>query len=126
MKNCNSVSTPTEPGLKLVKDPGGKRVDNTLYKQIMGSLMYLTATSPYIIHVVSLISRYMKCPREMHLLVAKRIFWYLQGTLEFGLFYKKGEESDLFGFTNSDYAKDLDDRKSTSRYVIMLGSSAVS
>ena len=77
IKNCNSVSTPVEVGLKLIKEPGGKRVDSTLYKQIMGRLMYLTATRPDIMHAVSLISRYMESPRETHLLAAKRIFRYL-------------------------------------------------
>ena len=76
MKNCNSVSTPTEIGLKLIKDPEERKVNSTLYKQIVGSLLYLTATRPDIMHVVSLISRYMECPREMHLLAAKRIFRY--------------------------------------------------
>lgn len=74
MKNCNSISTPSEVGLKLIKDPEGKKVDNTFYRKIVGSLMYLTATRPNIMHVVSLISRYMECPKEMHLLAAKRIF----------------------------------------------------
>jgi len=81
MKNCNSVSTPTKVGLKVVRDPEGRKIDNTFYKQIVGSLMYLIATRPDITHVVSLISRYMECPREMHLLATKRIFRYLQGTM---------------------------------------------
>lgn len=125
MKDCNSVCTPTEMGLKLVKNPEGRKVDSTLYKQIVGSLMYLTTTRPDIMHAVSLISRYMEQPKEMHLLAAKRIFRYLQGTTDFGLFYKKGEKSELFGFTDSDYAGDPDDRKSTSGYVFMIGSGAV-
>ncbi|XP_058003631.1 uncharacterized protein LOC131180053 [Hevea brasiliensis] len=50
MKDCNPVSTPTEFGLKLDKDHEGKKVDSTLYKQIVGSLMYLTATRPDIMH----------------------------------------------------------------------------
>ncbi|XP_058208312.1 uncharacterized mitochondrial protein AtMg00810-like [Rhododendron vialii] len=111
MKNCNSVSTPTKFGLKLTKDHDGKKVDSTLYKQIVGSLMYLTATRPDIMFSVSLISRYMENPTELHLLAAKRIFRYLQ---------------DLRGFTDSDYAGDQDDRRSTSGYVFMLGSGAVS
>nr|KYP43677.1 Retrovirus-related Pol polyprotein from transposon TNT 1-94 [Cajanus cajan] len=74
--------------------------------------MYLTATRPDIMYSVSLISRYMENPTEMHLLAAKRILRYLQGTREFGLFYKKGEKSNLLGFTDSDYAGDQDDRKS--------------
>ena len=114
MKDCNLVNTPSEFGLKLNKDDGRKKVNNTLYKQIVWSLMYLTATRPDIMHVVSVISRYMECPIEIHLLAAKRIPRYLQGTKEFGLFFKKGEKSDLFGFTDSDYAGDSDDRKSTS------------
>jgi hypothetical protein len=126
MNNCNSVGTPTEVGVKLFKDPEGKRVDSTNYKQIVGSLMYLTATRPDIMYAVSLISRYMENPKEIHLLAAKRIFRYLQGTADFGLLYKKGEHSDLMGFTDSDYAGDQDDRKSTSGYVFMLGTGAVS
>ncbi|KAL9369366.1 hypothetical protein Peur_040565 [Populus x canadensis] len=77
-------------------------------------------------YAVSLISRYMENPKEIHLLAAKRIFRYLQGTADFGLLYKKGEHSDLMGFTDSDYAGDQDDRKSTSGYVFMLGTGAVS
>lgn len=92
MKNCNSVTTPIEKGLKLVKDPAGRIVDSTLYKQIVGSLMYLTATRPDIMHAVSSISKYMEHPREDHLLAAKRILRYLRGTAEFGLFYKKGKK----------------------------------
>jgi len=126
MNNCNSVGTPTEVGVKLFKDPEGKRVDSTNYKQIVGSLMYLTATRPDIMYAVSLISRYMENPKEIHLLAAKRIFRYLQGTADFGLLYKKGEHSDLMGFTDSDYTGDQDDRKSTSGYVFMLGTGAVS
>ncbi|XP_075664017.1 secreted RxLR effector protein 161-like [Castanea sativa] len=126
MKDCNPVNTPSEFGMKLSKDDGGKKVDNTLYKQIVGSLMYLTATRLDIMYVVSVFSKYIECPTEIHLLPAKRILRYLQGTKEFGLFLKKGEKSDLFGFTDSDYAGDSDDRKSTFGYVFMLGTGAVS
>ncbi|GLU09096.1 hypothetical protein SLE2022_259720 [Rubroshorea leprosula] len=126
MKECNPVSTPIDAGMKLAKNPEGMKVNSTLYKQIVGSLMYLTATRPDIMHAVSLISRYMESPKEMHLLAAKRILRYLKGTVEYGLFYKKGEKSDMFGFTNSDFARDVDDRKSTSGYVFMMGTAAVS
>ncbi|GKV29955.1 hypothetical protein SLEP1_g38828 [Rubroshorea leprosula] len=126
MKNCNSVATPVDKGVKLVKDPGGKSVDSKLYKQIVGSLMYLIATRPDIMHGVSLISRYMEHPKELHLQTAKRILRYLCETADFGLFYKKGDQTDLVGFTDSDYARDLDDRKSTSGFVFMLGSGAIS
>jgi len=126
MQNCNSVCIPTEVGMKLIKDHEGRKVDNTIYKQMVGSLMYLTATRPDIMHVVSLISRFMECPKEIHLLAAKRILRYLKGTASYGLLYKKGGKTNLFGFTDSDYAGDPDDRKSTSGYAFKLGSGAVS
>ena len=97
MHDCNSVNTPVECGLKLHKDPEGKKINSTLYKQIVGSLMYLTATRPDIMYFVSLISRYMENPTEMHLLASKRILRYLQGTREFELFYKRGEKFNLLG-----------------------------
>ncbi|XP_052874589.1 secreted RxLR effector protein 161-like [Gossypium arboreum] len=73
-----------------------------------------------------LISRLMECPKEMHLLAAKKILWYLKGMANFGLFYKKGEKTNLFGFTDSDYAGNFDYRKSTSGYAFMLGTGVVS
>ncbi|CAL2279140.1 unnamed protein product [Prunus armeniaca] len=125
MKDCNSVCTRTEIGLKLEKNSGEKKVDQTLYKHIVGSLMYLTATRPDIQHVVSLISRYMECPEVPHLAIAKRIFLYLKGTINFGILYKKGAKSGLFGFTDSDYAGDPDDRRSTSGYAFIMGAGAI-
>lgn len=125
MKDCNSVSTPTELGLKLTKNGAGKKVDAALNKQIVGRLMYLTSTRPDIMDAVSLISRYMENPTEVHLLIAKRIFRYLKGIADFGILYKNGGQSSLIGFSNSDYAGDLDDRKSTSGFVFMMDSGAV-
>jgi hypothetical protein len=66
MNDCNPVSTPAECGTKLHKDLDGQKVDSTLYKQIVGSLMYLTTTRPDIMYSVSLISRYMENPTELH------------------------------------------------------------
>ena len=59
-------------------------------------------------HSVSVISRYMENPTEMHLRAAKRIFRYLKGTSDFGIFYKKGRQSSFLGFTDSDYEGDID------------------
>ncbi|KAA3479438.1 retrovirus-related Pol polyprotein from transposon TNT 1-94 [Gossypium australe] len=119
MQDCNPVCTLAETSLKLVKDLDSKNINNILYKQIVGSLMYVTTTRPDIILVISLISRFMENPTEMHLT-------YLQGTTDYGIFYKEGEKSNLIGFTDNDYAGDQDDRKSTSGYVFMMGSKAIS
>lgn len=89
MKDCNSVSTLTEFGLKLTKNGEGEKVNATLYKQIVGSLMYLTSTRPDIMHSVNLISRYMENLTDVHLLAAKRILRYLKGTVDFEIFLSK-------------------------------------
>lgn len=77
-------------------------------------------------YFVSLISGYMESPTEMHLSVVKRILCYLQGTKDHGLFFKKGEKTELIGFTDSDFARDQDDRKITSGYVFMFGREVIS
>ncbi|XP_034197107.1 secreted RxLR effector protein 161-like [Prunus dulcis] len=63
---------------------------------------------------------------ELHYQAAKRVLRYLKGTVDYGLFYKKGKSNELVGFSDSDYAGDLEDRKSTSGHVFMLSSGAVS
>ena len=126
MSQCNAVHNPVVPGFKIMKDEGGVEVDSTMFKRIVGSLMYLTATRPDMMYVVSLISRFMERPTELHFNAAKRVLRYLKGTMSFGLFYRKGEKQELIGYTDSDYAGDQDDRKNTSGYVFMLSSGAVS
>ena len=88
--------------------------------------MYLTTTRPDLMFIVSLISRYMERPTESHLLAVKRALRYVKGTVSFGIFYKKGGSEELIGYTDSDYAGDQDDRKSTSGYVFLMSSGAIS
>ncbi|CAJ2641499.1 unnamed protein product [Trifolium pratense] len=126
MGMCNIVSSPIVPGCKLSKDENGKQVDATKYKQIVGCLMYLLASRPDLAFSVCLIARYMDKPTDMHLTAAKRILRYLKGIMSLGILYKRGSELQLQGWTDSDYAGDIDDRRSTSGYVFKLGSSAIS
>ena len=126
MDKSNSVHNPIVPGFKLVKDEGGVKVNKTYYKQIVGSLMYLTATRPDMMFVVSLISRYMENPTELHLQAAKRVLRYLKGITGFEIFYKKGGVDELVACSDSGYTGDLEDRKSTLGYVFLLSSGAVS
>lgn len=89
--DCNEVKNPIVPGsIKLSKNDEGKQVDETLFKQIVGSLMYLTATRPDLMYSVCLISRFMSSPRETHMMAAKRILRYIKGTTDLGIFYEKG------------------------------------
>nr|GMD82326.1 Retrovirus-related Pol polyprotein from transposon TNT 1-94 [Ipomoea batatas] len=90
MRGCNPVVTPMEKNAKLVKKPGVKSVNSTLYNQIVGSLMYITASRLDIMHSVGIISRYMEEPVQQHLDAAKRILRCLKGTIDYGLFYRKG------------------------------------
>ncbi|KAM1556843.1 hypothetical protein PS2_040150 [Malus domestica] len=126
MDQCNPVLNPIVPGLKLTKDEGGIEVDGTVYKQMVGSLMYLTATRPDLMFVVSLISRYMERPTEVHMQAVKRVLRYIKGTTDLGILYKEGGTEEVIGYTDSDYAGDQDDRKSTSGYVFIISSGAVS
>lgn len=107
MMNCNSVSIRlTKFGFKLNQDHEIKKNDDTLYKQIIESLMYLTSTRPDIKYSMNLVSRYMENPTKFHLLIAKRILWYLKYTMNYDLFYKKEEKSNLIDFIDSDYVGD--------------------
>lgn len=126
MESCNSVRNPIIPGHKLSKEGTGEEVNPTTFKQLVGSLRYLTVTRPDIIFSVNLVSRFMEKPKEQHMLAAKRILRYIQGKTEFGIQYVRGGEEKLVGYADSDFAGDMDDRKSTSGFVFMLSGGAVS
>ena len=125
MQHHNPVCNPIVPGQKIGRDEAGEKVDPTLYKQMVGSLMYLTASRPDLMFVVCLLSRFMASPTQLHLGVAKRVLRYLKGTLECGIWYRRGAMSDLVAYTDSDYASDIDDSKSTSGYVFLMSGGAV-
>ena len=126
MLESNEVSSPIIPGFKISKDENGIFVDEMNFKQLVGSLMYLTAMRPDMMFVTSLIIRYMGRPTNLHLQAAKRALRYLKGTVNYGIHYKRGGNEKLLAFTDSDYAGDVEDRKSTSGYVFVLNSGAVS
>ena len=91
MQDCKAVITPIVMGLKLSKEDNNKDFDPSLYKSIVGSLMYLTATRPNIMHVVSLISRFMEKPKETHWQATKMILSYVNGTKGYGILYSSSE-----------------------------------
>nr|CAN69875.1 hypothetical protein VITISV_030610 [Vitis vinifera] len=87
MEKSNSVKNPIVPGIKLMKDEEVAKVNATMYKQLVGSLMYLIATRLDLTYVVSLISRFMASPIELHLQAAKRVLRYLKCIVDLGVFY---------------------------------------
>ena len=93
---------------------------------MIGSLLYVTATIPDVMQVVGLVARFQSVPKETHVTVVKRMFKYRKGTMEYGLWYPKGQEFTLKEFTNVDLAGSVDDRKITSGEAIFLGNCLVS
>jgi hypothetical protein len=113
--------------LKLNKLKGEELVDATAYRSLIGSLRYIVNTRPDLAYAVGVVSRYMEAPGKDHWLVVKRILRYLKGTVGYGCRYIKGGEMQpmLLGYSDSDYAGDVEDRKSTSSAVYFLGKSLV-
>ncbi|KAK6148275.1 hypothetical protein DH2020_019187 [Rehmannia glutinosa] len=121
-----TVSTPMATNVKIDKDEKGKSVDESKYRGMIGNLLYLTAIRPDILHAVCLCAHFQSNPKESHMSAVKRIFRYLKGTIQYGLFYPKNENFSLKGYSDSDYAGDIDDRKSTSGSCQFLGDCLVS
>jgi hypothetical protein len=89
MENCAPVSTPITTSCKLSKDDDASEEDQTMYRSMIGSLLYLTASIPNIMEVVGLVGRFQSNPKETHVLAIKKIFRYLQGTSDYGMWYPK-------------------------------------
>nr|GEV16656.1 hypothetical protein [Tanacetum cinerariifolium] len=111
--SVKTTSTPIETNKALLKDEEAEDVDVHLYRSMIGSLMYLTASRPDIMFVVCACARFQVTPKLSHLYVVKRIFRYLKGQPKLGLWYPKDSSFDLEAFSNSDYAGASLDRKST-------------
>ncbi|KAJ3693375.1 hypothetical protein LUZ60_008855 [Juncus effusus] len=124
MEDSNPVATPMELDAKLSKFEGGEIFDASKYKSLVGSLRYLTCTRPDIAYSVGVVSRFMEEPRYSHWKAIKRILRYIRGTESLGLYYSKTNEYKLVGYSDSDWCRDVDDRKSTSEYVFYMGDTA--
>ena len=107
-------------GVKLEEADSSPMVNNTLYMKLIGWLLYITHTRPDISYAISVASRCMDQPNEIHWKEAKRILNFVQGTRTHGIFYKAKSDLDLIGFTDSDWAGDSTDKNSTLGYVFML------
>ena len=97
-----------------------------MYRQLVASLNYLTTIRPEISYSVSILSQLLAKPCETHWKAAKQVLRYLTGTVNFGLLYTDVYDVQLGGYFDSDWAENLDDRKSTSGYAFDIGLGAVS
>nr|GEY34728.1 uncharacterized mitochondrial protein AtMg00810-like [Tanacetum cinerariifolium] len=121
MESCDPVGTPMEIKNKLDLDQNGILVDATKYRSMIGALMYLTSSRPDIVHATCLCARYQAKPTEKNLKEVKRIFHYLRGTINTGLWYTKDSSFELTGFSDADYAGCKDTFKSNSGGAQFLG-----
>ena len=127
MDQCKPISTPGDTNIKL---SSSNEIPDTQfpYQEAIGALLYLSIISrPDITFMVNKLSQFNCCYQENHWKAIKRIFRYLQGTLNIGIIYSSSSSNlNLIGFCDADYAADVDTRKSTSGFLVNLGGSPVS
>ena len=112
--------------IKLDMDKKGKHVDQTKYRDTIGSLLYLTTNRPDIMYNVCLCARFQTCLKESHLNAVKRIFRYLKGAIDIGLWYPKSDNFELMCYLDADFGGCKIDRKSINGICHFLGHSLVS
>ena len=128
LEDVKPVSTPADPNVRLRKDDSvSKAVDSVVYQSMIGSLLYAAVgTKPDISHAVGVVSKFSSKPTQAHLTAVKRIYRYLKGSLDVTLKYKKSGDAQLIGYTDADFAGDLDDRHSTSGNLFLMSGGPVS
>ncbi|KAJ0551653.1 putative RNA-directed DNA polymerase [Helianthus annuus] len=126
MKGSKFEALPMSPGDKPQLEDGEDKVNETLYRSLVGGLMYLTHTRPDLAFSVGVLARFMQSPSKQHLAAAKKVLRYIGGTVDLGLKYERRNDLQLVGYTDSDWAGCKDDSKSVSANVFLLGNGAVS
>jgi hypothetical protein len=125
LQQCNSTKLPMDPHVQLQKNMGIGRTDPLLYRSLVGSLIYLSNTRPDICYAVSCVTQYMDQPELAHFQVAKKILRYLSGTLDYGIFMPFNSTNLYHTYTDADWGRDLDSRRSTSGILHKLGDSSI-
>ncbi|CAL1362597.1 unnamed protein product [Linum trigynum] len=127
MTDAKSVDTPLAASTSLTLDDGTPPTDATRFRQVIGALQYLVYTRPDIAYSVNKLSQYMHSPKSSHWQCVKRLLRYVSGTLTHGLSIRRSPGAlSLSAFADADWAGNLDDRSSTSSYLVYLGSTLIS
>ncbi|XP_021281842.1 uncharacterized protein LOC110414763 [Herrania umbratica] len=126
MEACKMVDTSLVSGDKFCKNDQALATISSIYRSLIGSLLYLTASMPDIMYSACVLSRYMQAPSKIHSFAAKRLFRYIKCTIRYGLKFSKNESKELVGYCNIDWARCLDDSKSTSGFCFSFGSAIFS
>nr|GEW61203.1 uncharacterized mitochondrial protein AtMg00810-like [Tanacetum cinerariifolium] len=125
-ESCNPVDTPMVEKSKMDEDKEGKVVDQSHYRGMIGTLLYLTASRPDLQFSICMCAWYQARPTEKHLHAVKMIFRYLRGTINRGLWYPKDSLIALTAFADADHAGYQDTRRSTSGSLHFLGDRLIS
>ena len=127
MQDCKSVGTPVDVNTKLTKATDEEEPTNQqLYQSAIGSLMYLcVSTRPDITYAVGSLAKLTSKLTNLHWITLKCVLCYLKGTIDYEIQYKKGESDDCVGFSDTDWAGDTDDWKSTSGYMFKMSGGAI-
>ena len=112
--------------VKLSSDPAGVEIDPTLYRSMIGSLLYLFASRPDIAFSVRVCAHFQAAPKEFHIIVVKKIICYVNGTSDYGILYLRDSNDYLAKYSDANWAGCVDDRKSTSGRCFYLGNNFVS
>jgi hypothetical protein len=124
MLHCSSFKTPCVPNTRLSTTCGKPLTDVHAYHSLVGALHYLTFTKPDLSFAVHQVCQFMHAPTDIHLTPAKRILCYVRGTIDHGLFYTPGPIS-LSAFSDADWGRDPNDRRSTSGLPVFLGNNPI-
>ncbi|XP_058783545.1 secreted RxLR effector protein 161-like [Vicia villosa] len=126
MENARHKRTHAPTHMNLSKDKYGVVVDQSLYRSMIGSLLYLTSSRPDITFAVNVCARYQADPKTSHINQVKIIFKYINGTSDYIMLYSHGSGSMLVGYCDADWAGSADDRKSTFGGCFFLGNNIIS
>ncbi|RVW75073.1 Retrovirus-related Pol polyprotein from transposon RE1 [Vitis vinifera] len=126
LQGATSVDTPMELNVKLRKEEGDSLADPSLYRKLVGSLVYLTITRSDIFFAVQQVSQFLQTPRHLHLAAVHRIIHYVQGTSTHGLFFPIGNSTRLAAYNDADWASCADTHCSITGWCVFLGDALIS
>ncbi|KAJ9542449.1 LOW QUALITY PROTEIN: hypothetical protein OSB04_028955 [Centaurea solstitialis] len=126
LQGCRPSSFPMEPNLKLDKGEAEQKADNSLYRRMVGRLLYLQATRPDITYAVKVLSQFVSDPRQNHLNAAHRVLRYLKATVGQGILLSRSKGYNLTAYCDSDWLGCPFTRRSRTGYLLLLGGAPVS
>ncbi|KAL6505058.1 hypothetical protein OROGR_024875 [Orobanche gracilis] len=125
MSDCKPASTPSTPSLHLTTTEGSPLSNPKDYRSLVGGLQYLSLTRPDVAFTVNKLSQFMHCPTDIHWAALKRLLRYLHGSIHHGLLIRRNSPLHLHAFTDADWAGDKQTYRSTTGYIVYLGSNPI-